>query len=430
MAAPKGGYTPGLEKFLDTLKSRPVEASVELLISLLKRRQIRGSEACATATAHILLQVVARDKWTNVDQLLGRIQLIGRKLVTAQPHELVIGNVVRRVLGLIRDEASEDRNDATTDSPGTASPSVPALSHATLPPKPVRPATLPVLGSFARTQSMFNLLSDPNVFPSGGSNASTPGQVSGASTPNLNPQATNVSALRSEVIDGIQEIMDEIKMVDEQVQTYADIFIHPGDYILVYQPSRTVQKFLTRAASKRKFTLFLVVDPPSTAGSDAPYASLVKSLGSNGSSVITVLNAGLMAYMSRVDKVILGARAITAQGGVIVDCGAAAIARAARERRRTVIVLGGVYKLSPESKLLSESQAEWGEPSKYANFADGSLVSHIQVQNAASEFLSADQIDTYITNLGAHAQDNLHTIIADHYKEEDISFDLYGRAQR
>ncbi|KAI1355269.1 initiation factor 2 subunit family protein [Xylaria sp. FL0043] len=431
MSTQKGGYTPSLEKFLDSLKSRPVQASVELLISLLRRRQIKGAEASATATAHILLQVVARDKWANVDQLLGRIQLIGRKLVAAQPHELAIGNIVRRVLGLIRDEAEEDRNDASTDSPRPASPPVPAPSQASSPPKPARPPNLSSLGSFARTQSMFNLLSDPNVFPPTGSNASTPGQLSGASTPILNPQPTNVSALRSEVIDGIQEIMDEIKMVDEQVQAYADIFIHPGDYILVHQPSRTVQKFLTRAAVKRKFTVFLVVDPSSAAtGSDSQYASLLKSMASNGSSIITVLNAGLMAYMSRVDKVILGARAITAQGGVIVDAGAAAIARAARERRRAVIVLGGVYKLSPESKLLPESQIEWGDASKHVNFTKGDLVSPVKVKNAASEFLPADQVDTYITNLGAHAQENLHTIIADHYKEEDINFDLYGRMQR
>ncbi|KAI1749074.1 initiation factor 2 subunit family protein [Xylaria castorea] len=434
--AVKGGYTPSLEKFLDTLKGRPVEASVELLISLLKRRQIKGSEACATATAHILLQVVARDRWINVDQLLGRIQFIGRKLVAAQPYELVIGNIVRRVLGLIRDEASEDRNDATADSPRADSPRpasphpTASLSHANSPAKPVRPPTLSSLGSLARTQSMFNLLSDPGMLLSMGSNTSTPGQVSGASTPIWNPHATNMSALRSEVIDGIQEIMDEIRMVDEQVQTYAEIFIHPGDYILVYQPSRTVQKFLARAASKRKFTVFLVIDPSSSTSSDEQYVSLHKSMAANGSSLITVLNAGLMAYMSRVDKVILGARAITAQGGVIVDSGAAAIARAARERRRTVIVLGGVYKLSPESKLLPESQVEWGEPSKYVSFADGPMVSHVKVKSAISEFLPADHVDTYITNLGAHARDNLHTIIADHYKEEDIDFDMYGKAQR
>ncbi|KAI1303270.1 initiation factor 2 subunit family protein [Xylaria venustula] len=398
MSSHKGGYTPSLEKFLDSLKGRPVQASVELLISLLRRRQITGAEACATATAHILLQVVARDKWTDVDQLLGRIQLIGRKLAITQPHELAIGNVVRRVLGLIRDEAEEDRNDAPTDSPRPASPPAPIPSHASTPPRPVRPSN-PVVVSFARTQSMFNLLSDPNVLSAAGSNASTPGQVSGASTPILNSQTTNVSALRSEVIDGIQEIMDEIKMVDEQVQTYAETFIHPGDYIVVYQPSRTVQKFLTRAASRRKFTVLLVVDPSSATSSDGQYASLLKSMASSGSTVITVMNAGLMAYMSRVDKVILGARAITAQGGVIVDSGAAAIARAARERRRTVVVLGGVYKLSPESNLLSESKVEWGDPSKFVGFRDGGLVSRVEIKNAVSEFLPADHVDIYITNL-------------------------------
>lgn len=310
-----------------------------------------------------------------------------------------MGNIVRRILGLIRDEASEDRNDATTDSPRPASPPTPTPAEASSPAKPVRPPNVPLAGPFARTQSMFNLLSDPSVLLSPGSNTSTPGQLSGASTPILNTQGTNVSALRNEVIDGIQEIMDEIKQVDEQVQTYADIFIHPGDYILVYQPSRTVQKFLSRAASRRKFTVLLVVDPSSVADVDGQYASLLKSMTSSGSSVITVLNAGLMAYMSRVDKVILGAQAITAQGGVIVDSGAAAIARAAHERRRTVIVLGGVYKLSPENEVLPEGQVEWGDPSKYVDFSDGSMVSQVKVKNAVSEFLPANQVDTYITNL-------------------------------
>ncbi|KAI1811560.1 initiation factor 2 subunit family protein [Poronia punctata] len=430
MATSKGGYTPSLERFLDTLKSRPVEASVESLVSLLKRRQIKGSEACATATAHILLQVVARDKWANVDQLIGRIQLTGRKLVAAQPYELVTGNIIRRVLGLIRDEASEDRNDTTIDSPRPNSPPPSARSQGSSPVKITRPPTLVSLGAFTRTQSMFNLLSDPNVAPSIGSNVSTPGQGSGASTPIGNAQSTNVSALRSEVIDGIQEIMDEIKMVDEQVQTYADIFIHTGDYVLVYQPSRTVQKFLTRAATKRTFTVFLVVDPSSETSTGERYASFLRSMASHNSSVITVLNVGLMAYMSRVDKVILSARAITAHGGVIVDSGAAAIARAARERRRTVIVLGGVYKLSSESKLPEERHIEWGEPSKYVDFAEGSIVSHIKVNNVISEFLPSDHVDTYITNLGAHVRDNLHTIIADHYKEEDMAFDFYGTAHR
>ncbi|CAJ2502730.1 Uu.00g101240.m01.CDS01 [Anthostomella pinea] len=440
MAPPKGGYAPSLGKFLDTLKSRPVNASVESLISLLKRRQINGSEACAIATAHILLQVVAKDKWSDVNELLGRIQLVGKKLVASQPRELVIANIVRRVLGLIRDEASEDRNDNPSDSSPDHrdpmnSPLPPAASEASSPTRPVRPpGALAQLGSFARTQSMFNLLSDPDFTSPPWSNASTPGATpgiaSGASTPLAHGQTTDVHAFRSEVIDGIEEIMDEIKQVDEQVQAISEIIIHPGDYILVHQPSRTVQKFLTRAASKRKFTVFLVVDPSTTSAADDAYAPFRKSMASSGSIVVTVMNVGLMAYMSKANKVILGARAITAKGGVIVDAGAAAIARAARAQGRAVVILGGVYKISSENKFQQEELIEWGDPSKYVNFADGAMVSQVKVKSAVSEFIPGGDIDTYITNLGAHTRDHLHTILTDHYKEEDMSFDIYGKGQR
>lgn len=333
----------------------------------------------------------------DVDQLLGRIQLVGRKLVTAQPHELVIGNVVKRVLGLIRDEASEDRNDAGSDSPTDRTPPLPPPAiQPTLPERQIRPPSLAALGSFARTQSMFNLLSDPDFTPSP---SSTPKIGSAASTPQRFPQSTNVQALKSEVIDGIEEIVDEIKQVDEQVQNYADIHIHPGDYVLVHQPSKIVQRFLTRAASKRKFTVFLVVDPSLTTHTDDPYASFRKSLSSGGSTVVNIMNIGLMAYMSKVNKVILGARAITSKGGVVVDAGAAAIARAAHEQGRPVIVLSGVYKISPDSRSHQETFVEWGDPSKYVNFADGAMVGQVRVKNAIAEFIPTELVNTYITNL-------------------------------
>ncbi|KAI1778237.1 nagb/rpia/CoA transferase-like protein [Hypoxylon cercidicola] len=427
MAPPKGGYAPDLDKFLDTLKGRPVDASIDFLISLLKRRQIQGSESCAIATARVLLQVVAKDKWTDVDQLIGRIQLVGRRLVAAQPHELVIGNIVKRVLGLIRDEASEDRNDISNDSPSGGIPSLPPAIETAPIEKSTRPLSLVALGSFARTQSMFTLLSDPDFTPSPGS---TPQLGSGSSTPQRYPQSTNVQALKSEVIDGIEEIVDEIKQVDEQTQNYADIHIHPGDYVMVHQPSRTVQRFLARAASKRKFTVFLVVDPSMASNSDDPYAAFRKSLSSGGSTVVNIMNVGLMAYMSRVNKVILGARAITSTGGVVVDSGAAAIARAAREQGRTVIVLGGVYKISPDSRSHEETFVEWGSPAKYVNFADGTMVGQVKVRNATAEFVPTEFVNTYITNLGAHSKDHLHGIISDHYNEEDVKFDLFGKTQR
>lgn len=400
---------------------------------LLKRRQIQGSEACALATAHILLQVVARDKWINVEQLLERVQSVGRRLVAASPRELTIGNIVRRILGLIRDEAQEDRNEAGTATPDTAQNS-PAPSPMKIdtprspPPKIItRPGFPGALSNLTRTQSMFNILADPDVVGSGWMNG-TPLAGSGTSTPLHHGVSTNTSALRSEVLDGIEEIMDEVRQVDDQLCGYSDIVIHPGDYILVHKPSRTIQRFLIR--SKRKFTLFVVTNPESQMGSDDPYASLRKALAANGSMLISVMNTGLMAYMTKVNKVILSARAITAHGGVTVDSGAAALARAARAQGRTVIVLGGVYKVSPDNQANQSIATEWGNPSKYVNFSDGQIVNNISVKNAVSEFIPAEDIDTYITNLGAHSREHLHTIINDHYKEADVALDLYGKIRK
>ncbi|KAI0134706.1 initiation factor 2 subunit family protein [Xylariales sp. AK1849] len=419
-----------MEKFLDGLKGRPVEASIEFLIQLLKRRQIRGSESCALSTAHILLQVVARDRWADVDQLLERVQLVGTRLVAASPREMTIGNIVRRVLGLIRDEADEDRNEAGNDSASETIPSPPPSATAmsfnnTLSARPARPPMLNALGSLTRTQSMFNILADPDLTPALWANG-TPLASSGTSTPLGQAQSTNMSALRSEVIDGIEEIMDEIRQVDDQLQAYSDIVIHPGDYILIHKPSKTVQRFVSR--SKRRFTVLLVTDA-STTGED-PYAAFRKSLAANGSTLVIVMNTGLMAYMSRVNKVIISARAITAQGGVSVDSGAAVIARAARAQRRTVIILGGVYKLSPDSQTNYDVATEWGDPSKHVSFSDGPLVSNVGVRNAISEYIPAELVDTYITNLGAHSQDQLYAIVNDHYKEADVALDLHGKIRK
>ena len=47
---------------------------------------------------------------TDVPKLIDKVQQVGRRLVAAQPKELAVGNIVRRILGLIRDEAEEDRD--------------------------------------------------------------------------------------------------------------------------------------------------------------------------------------------------------------------------------------------------------------------------------------------------------------------------------
>ncbi|PTD03009.1 putative translation initiation factor eIF-2B subunit beta [Fusarium culmorum] len=429
MAPLSTGYAPDLEKYLRSLKGQALESSVESLISLLKRRQIKGSEPCAVATAHILLQVVARSKWFNVDSLIDNVSRIGRRLVEAQPKELVIANIVRRVLGLIRDEAAEDRNEGASETPSEAQmtptdavPHPEALSHQWPPstygkqdsagdyitnnarPPPARPGPLSSYSSVNVPKTLFHLLS-PGI----------PVGLSGTSTPSWKIPSAQVHALRSEVIDGIEEIKDEISQVDDQIASLAEVQIHPGDYVLVHQPSPTVERFILRAALKRRFTT-----------TEVTHAGFRKKLASAGITAINVMNGGLMAYMSRVDKVIFGARAIVANGSVLADAGAAAIARAAKEQGNAVIVLSGVYKLSPENPFNEESLIEWGDSASFVNFADGKMVNSVEVRTAITELVPPELIDTYITNLGTHSRDHLSSLIADHYKQEDVDFHMWS----
>ena len=395
----------------------------------MKRRQITGAEDCAIATAHCLLQVVARSKWHDVDSLIANVSRTGNKLIRALPHELVIGNIVRRVLGLIRDEAAEDRTEPqsdalsegqTTPSEGAgpeASPSQTGLSHY-LPPaatsgsvsgietlKPTKPPTRPspVAAPSAVTipRSLSHLLSastsadsDGGASPFGTSGASTPLQKGGASS-------NQVHALKSEVIDGIEEIMDEISQVDDQIGTLAEVQIRPGDYVLVHQPSHTVERFILRAAARRKFTVLIANRPTPRVqqSEDDPHTSFRKKLKAQGVTVISVSCGGVMAYMSRVDKVIMGASAIVTGGGIVSDAGASAIARAAKEHGRAVIVLAGIYKLSPENPFREMTVIEWANPGMYVSFADGPLVNGVTVKTALTEFVHGRLIDTYITNL-------------------------------
>jgi translation initiation factor eIF-2B subunit beta len=341
--------------------------------------------------------VVAKSKWTDVDQLLANVQKAGGRLTQAAPRELVIGNIVRRVLGLIRDEAQEDRN---ADNEGlmesvsdiqTLQPE-PTTSDGRRPgPTPIKPSLTPA-ASFV-SKSLFNLLSvvDP------AESFTTGSPVTGASTPVFQAQGSSVHALRSEVIDGIDEILDELNQADDQIASFAEVQIHPGDQILAYQPSPTVEKFLIRAASKRHFTALIATG--SSSKGEAAYASLKKKLAAAGVKTIHIHSGSYAAYMPKVSKVILPARAVLANGAIIADGGAAVVARAAREFSKSVIVLSGVYKLCPENSSEVEDPIEFGDASSHVSFADGPLVGGVEVESAVSELVPPELIDMYISNL-------------------------------
>lgn len=310
----------------------------------------------------------------------------GSRLSRARPDELVIANVARRVLGLIRDEALEDRSDPNGTGPatGTQTPLATPLGASVLTPQPV----------------------------SSSSNDSPLASAAAAAAAASTDPARRIHALRSEVIDGIEEILDEISQVDDQVGAQADVHIRPGDHVLLHQPSATVQRFILRAAARRKFSVLIDTRAPtrdgrpndqesttSASGQQHPYASFRKKLSAAGIPAVNISAGSAMAYMSRVDKVIMGASAIAASGGIVTDAGASVLARAAHACGTTVVVLAGIYKLSPVDPASHDDVIEWANPITFVDFGDAALVHGVTVRAALKEFVPHELIDTYITNL-------------------------------
>ncbi|MCJ1355378.1 MAG: GCD complex subunit gcd7 [Icmadophila ericetorum] len=495
--------TPGLQTFLKAVKTSPVESAIENLISLLKRRQIRGSRSCAIATARLMRRVVAGYQITDIQKLIERVSQVGQRLTAAQPREIAVGNIVRRVLGVIREEAEENRdgdNSAMSEStesrpqtpirPGLISsistfsplrqggfePMDPPMlsqissedafmplntdfspsssqSHSNRPPLLTSHTSYAANTTAPMVTSMFSLLSQPTSYQH--SPTSTPG--------NQSPMRTSLSAqslahlhlsaakdLRAEVIEGIEEIIDELDQVDDQIAGYALDHIHSNEIILTYTSSVTVQKFLLKAASKRKFTVIHAEAYPNghlethatvmghhkgngvfSEDDILPPGHFEKSLTAAGITVILIPDASIFALMSRVNKVILGTHVVLANGGLVAAAGTKAIAKAASLHRTPVVVLSGVYKLSPIYPFDFEGLVEWGDAGAVLDYRDGKMVgglanilangNGVDIENPLFDYVEAELVDLYITNLGGHAPSYLYRIVSDHYRSEDTN---------
>lgn len=383
-----------------------------------------------------------------MEKLLDRIRSVGRQLITAQPRELVVGNMVRRVLGLVREVAEYETepqpakdvpqrptlpSHISTFSPlkhGAAQPTETALEPEEDKDEPAEQSSRPPLltshTSYAQPSaptvtSLFDLFSHP----------STPRQ---GLSPQIKPETPGRSKLdKPEVLEGVREIADELDQVDKQISEFALEQIHENEVILTHDASLTVHKFLHAAAKKRKFTVFTIegypndsvethsalLHGPTPEDEDSKYQPLTAL----GIKMVMHPDSAVLDIMSRVNKVILPAQKVLPDGSFVAAAGAENIAMAAKTHRRPVIVLSGVHNLSPVLPSDVEDLIEYGDPSSVLPYQERDVdwVEKVEVMNPLNDYVPADRVDLYITNLGGHAPSDLHRIVADQYNAEDIT---------
>ena len=126
---------------------------------------------------------------------------------------------------------------------------------------------------------------------------------------------------------------------------------------------------------------------------------MANSLSSMGISTFLVPDSSIYALMSRVSKIILGAHAILANGGMFAVSGSLMAATAAHAHSTPVVVCAGQFKLTPLWNLYHEYGAlDFADPSSVLGFDEGELVEKVDVVNPYYDYVRPDLLDVYVTN--------------------------------
>ena len=363
-----------------------VEFAIDTFIAKLKRRQIEGSYPTAIETLQLLMRYVSAARWNHVNEFIDQIRDLGYRLEKARPTAFSCGNVIRRVLAVLRDEIEEDMQEVKNASSGTN------LTSANV--------AEPLISS------LFNLLQKPEE----------------KQQEFYSSKTRSKTDFRQIAIQTIKDLMDEIQNVDEGIQQIAIDLIHDNEVLLTPTPdSRTVSNFLIRAREHGN-RIFTVIVPEGFPNNTENSHKFAKRLAQHNIETIVVPDSAVFALMSRVGKVIIGSKTVFVNGGSIVSsAGVSSVCECAREFKTPVFAVTGLFKLSPLYPFNVEKFVEFGGAQSV--LAKDDTRNRLDIVNKVTDYIPPENIDIYITNIGGFAPSFIYRIAWDNYKQVDVNLE-------
>lgn len=344
-------------------KDQDLNERIETFIDDLKQGTIQGSFNVAYKTVTLMVRVVSQTKWSSAKELMDIVKMEGQKMMAAQPSESAIGNMVRRVLKIIREEyASGLKGKSEEGDP---------------------------------QESLHKLLT-------------AEGQI--------DDFTMYVRDLKATVIEALTELKTELETSGDNIATQSLEHIHSNEVIMTAGKSKTVESFLKDAARKRKFQVIVVECAPFYHGQE-----LAVSLAKSGIETTVINDSAVFAIMSRVNKVIIGTHTVMANGGLKAINGSHAIALAAKHYSVPLVICAAVFKLSPEF-LCSEDQDAFNKfesPEHVMRFREGKILSKIQIDNPVFDYVPPELVTLYIFNIGGTAPSYVYRLLSEFYHPDD-----------
>ncbi|XP_074812062.1 translation initiation factor eIF2B subunit beta isoform X3 [Natator depressus] len=225
-------------------KESELSEQIEAFVARLKRGGERlSSEEAARQTVGLLRKIIGHGRWSNAGDLMVLIRKEGKRMTVAQPSETTVGNMVRRVLKIIREEYGRLRGRSEESD---------------------------------QQESLHKLLTSGGL----SEDFSTP-----------------YPPLRANVIEAISELLIELEGTTDNIAMQALEHIHSNEVIMTIGYSRTVEAFLKEAARKRKFHVIVAECAPFCQGHE-----MAVRLSKEEIETTVMSDAAIFAVMSRVNK--------------------------------------------------------------------------------------------------------------------------------
>ncbi|EFJ41048.1 eukaryotic translation initiation factor 2B beta [Volvox carteri f. nagariensis] len=338
---------------------------------MLVLRQIEGSLPCAKKTLDVLRLIVTNKKHSTAAALIDEMRSVGYKMQTARPVELAIGNMVRRVLHIIREEAKQEEFDDVK----------PTLTQ---------PSTQEAMRNPVCKESWHRVLLSPH-----------------------------------EVIESINELIDELDHIQGSITAQGVEHIHANEVILTMGMSDTTYLFLKEAAKKREFQVVVAEGAPRFDGH-----LMARRLADAGIQTTLIADSAVYAMMARANKVLVGAHAVLANGGVVAPVGMHLVALSARRHSIPFVVLVGLHKLSPlfptDPDLLYNAATAGGvgAPPRW-----NPLPGNVHVPTPLFDYVPPHLISLFITDMGGRTPSYVYRLLTEYYSRNDyfLSREVFGK---
>ena len=325
------------------------------------RRGRYDAEAPATLAkrvAETLIQAVATASAdATVDDVVASVRAVGGRLAVIKREHLLVGNVARRLLRVIRDEFQHDDDE----TPVAAGDGDDATTRTRRMKKDVIDTAHEVIEEMEAACS--NIAAQSVDFITNGCRVMTMGTPSaGAGT-------------------GLAEA------------------------------------FLREANKRRAFGVVVAESAPGYQG----HATAKSLTERGVRDVTVICDSAVYAAMPSVKCCVLSARGVLADGAALVNSGAYNIALAAKTHAVPVIVLAGSYDISPKTREDEGFGRVYGLGSPATALAygrDGTDPDAVVV-NPSFEYLPPELISVFVTDHGVHCPGFINVLLAEMYSELD-----------